>query len=170
MKNCPYCGALNPDDSIFCSKCGNSVSIPAQPQAYQPQNTGGYAQPPLPPPAPYAAPYATQPYAAQKPGDPGKNWMSILSMILGILAVLVCCIPYIPLFFGLGGIVFGILGMKSQQKGMSIAGIITGGVGLIIGGFYLVGILFAAASPEWFEGMMSEFEQYLPNLTLFFHR
>ncbi|MCL2538864.1 MAG: hypothetical protein FWE66_00855 [Oscillospiraceae bacterium] len=165
MKNCPYCSTLNPDDAVFCSNCGGSVNIPAPPaQPFAQQNPGGYAPyNPVPPQAPqYATPYS-DPYAPQKKGNPSRNWMGILAMILGILSFLICCVPYISLPFGLCGVIFGILGLKSQQRGMSIAGIITGVIGLIIAVVLLILVISMVAAPAWAPDWLENFYSDLYN-------
>ena len=58
---------------------------------------------------------------------------NILSLVFGILGLLTSYIPMVGLLFSTAGIVFGIIGLKKggKGKGMAIAGIITGGLGLI---------------------------------------
>ena len=51
---CNHCGAHNPDDAGFCSRCGNAVSIDATPVA-----------PPAPPPVRHASAAAAPPAAAR---------------------------------------------------------------------------------------------------------
>ena len=61
-----------------------------------------------------------------------KKGFSIASLVLGIVAIVLCCLWYISIPCGILAIVFGILGIKSSKKGMSIAGLTTGGIGLFI--------------------------------------
>ena len=140
MKYCPVCNAPNPGDSLFCSSCGRSFSnegaVYSQP---------GYSQqgfPPNPPSEPL--PYYAPPVMPLKPGDPAKDWMSILAMIMGILSILSCCIWFLVPIFGIMGIVFGILGRKSRQRGMAAAGIVTGSVGLAIIALFFVLVLIGS--------------------------
>ncbi len=176
MKYCSYCNAQNPDDSVFCSSCGKNfppveqspVQAPLPPVApmppvqqnyQQPQNNQNFGAYPPAPPAPPAGQYNNMPpIVPQKPGDPTKNWMGILSMIFGILSILCCFVWYISVALGAAAVIFGILGLKSQQRGMAIAGIITGGVGLL---FAIAVIVFSAAMissmPNWMDEFYNEF-------------
>lgn len=75
------------------------------------------------------------------PQNQGTPVLAIVSMILGILAAVfsvVCCCAYgyflgAPL--GIAALITGFISMKKQAdgKGMAIAGIITGAVGLLAG-------------------------------------
>ena len=63
-----------------------------------------------------------------------KKGFSIAALVLGIIAIVFCCVWYISIPCGILAIIFGIVGIKSSKKGMSIAGLITGSIGLIISG------------------------------------
>jgi hypothetical protein len=45
-KTCPYCGKLAPADAQFCAGCGRSISSPQQVPEQQPQQQGGWQEPP----------------------------------------------------------------------------------------------------------------------------
>ena len=101
----------------------------------------------------------------QTPGDARKNWASVLGMILGILSIVPgCCYGPIGLILGAAGIVFSIIGMKSQKKGMSIAGIICGAIGAFWGIFYILALLFGNSisdnMPDFYDNFESEFGKY----------
>ena len=179
MKNCPYCFAQNPDDSIFCLSCGQNMSTAQAPQAPQvAQDPNIYSQPQqvppayappqqpvqggfTPPPQPYAPPayQAPQQYPAPVPAGPkpakvgnaSKNWAGVMGMILGILSLVLCCIPYLSPFLGVGGLIFSIMGLKSQKKGMAVAGLITSIIGTIIALIYVIILVFALSMPSWLE-------------------
>ena len=53
-------------------------------------------------------------------------------MILGIVALVLFCIWYISIPCGILAIIFGALGVKTMDKGMAVAGIVTGAIGLVI--------------------------------------
>lgn len=57
----------------------------------------------------------------------------IASMVCGILAVIMaCCMTYLGVTLGIVAIVLGIVQIvKNQKRGMAIAGIICGAIGLI---------------------------------------
>lgn len=61
-----------------------------------------------------------------------KKGFSIAALVLGIVAIVLSCIWYISIPCAILAIVFGILGIKSSKKGMSIAGITTGAIGIFI--------------------------------------
>lgn len=61
-----------------------------------------------------------------------KKGFCIASMVLGIVALVFFCVWYISIPCGILAIIFGILGVKTKNKGMAIAGLITGTIGLVI--------------------------------------
>lgn len=48
--NCPYCGAVNPHDSLFCTNCGASLSPPKEVIPQPSTSKDPLPPPPLPPP------------------------------------------------------------------------------------------------------------------------
>lgn len=81
----------------------------------------------------------TQKQSTQKNKKDRKGFC-IASMVLGIVAIVCFCLWYIAIPCGILAIIFGILGVKSTNKGMAIAGIITGAIGLLI--FIFIIIIF----------------------------
>ena len=71
-----------------------------------------------------------------------KKGFSIAALVLGIIAIVCCCVWYISIPCGILAIIFGIVGIKSSKKGMSIAGLITGSIGLIISIIMFVALVF----------------------------
>ena len=71
-------------------------------------------------------------------GDPSKDWMAIVSLVLGILNLCSVCSFFFPpaccltVLLTIGAIVFGILGMKSTKRTLAIVGLALGGLGLLI--------------------------------------
>ena len=55
-----------------------------------------------------------------------KKGFSIAALVLGIIALVLCCIWYVSIPCGIIALILGIIGLKSSKRGMSIAGIITG--------------------------------------------
>ena len=49
-KKCPRCGTVNPSDSLFCSKCGQSLSYDSQAHGQAPTDSEQSYTPPNPPP------------------------------------------------------------------------------------------------------------------------
>lgn len=66
--------------------------------------------------------------------EPKKNrkGFCIASMVLGIIALVLFCIWYLSIPCAILAIIFGVLGIKSTGKGMAIAGLVTGSIGLIV--------------------------------------
>jgi hypothetical protein len=81
-----------------------------------------------------ATPYAQAP-------APASNGMAVAALVVGILALLgAFCFGFPGLLFGVIAVVLGILGLRrantlpgTPQKGVAIAGIVTGAIGLLIG-------------------------------------
>ena len=91
-------------------------------------------------------------------GDPSKDWMAIVSLVLGILNLCSICTFFIPfaccltILLTIGAIVFGILGMKSTKRTLAIVGLVLGGLGLLI---QIIGIIVALVSGTLFSFMES---------------
>ncbi len=63
-------------------------------------------------------------------------WQSIVSMILGIVSIIVCCcIPYFSLILSIIAIIFAIVGKKKSGKfdGFAVAGLTLGIIGTVFG-------------------------------------
>ena len=87
---------------------------------------GGYG---APPPYPYPYPQAYAP--------PPSNGMGTAALVLGIIGLLLAFIPIIGMIswiLTLLAILFGIIGLskRGSPKGTAIAGLITGGLGLVV--------------------------------------
>ncbi len=69
-----------------------------------------------------------------------KKGFCIASLVLGIVALIFFCLWYISIPCGILAIIFGILGIKSMNKGMAIAGLITGSIGLVISTLIIIAL------------------------------
>lgn len=58
--------------------------------------------------------------------------LSIAAMVLGIVSLVAWCAWFISIPCSILALIFGILGIKKQGKGMAITGTITGGIALAI--------------------------------------
>lgn len=56
-----------------------------------------------------------------------------MSLVMGIISIVLSCVPCIGIIFGSLGIVYGLKGQKSTKKGSATAGFVCGLIGLIIG-------------------------------------
>ena len=108
----------------------------------------------------YVAP-TTQYYSAttsasntSKAGTGGNSGYAIASMICGIISIVCCCLTWVSLILAIVAIVLGIIALKYQYdgKGMAIAGIVTGGIGIFI---WLIVLL--AAGAEYFSSFKDLF-------------
>ncbi len=140
---CESCGSPVPDGQSFCPNCGAPVTqaAPAA-QPVQPVSQPVYQQPVAQPV--YQQPvYQVQPVVMSAPEQPVRktNGFGIAGLILGILTLVTCWIPIVPLFFGFFGLILCIIGlcMKNAGKGQAIAGLVMTLIGVVIG---VVMILF----------------------------
>ena len=127
MPRCNSCGAVTTEGSHFCPRCGASMTAPTS--DFAPLSA---SEPPPPPPAPPStSQYYGQPQYQYGPGRPqSTNAMAVASLVLGIIWI-----------FWIGSIlavIFGYVG-KGQidrsegaegGRGMAIAGIVLGWVGV----------------------------------------
>ena len=92
-------------------------------------NTGSYSETTA-----YDTTYASEPNAN------GSKVFAIISLVCGILAILCMCCGWFGIILGVAAVVLGILSIKKEEdaKGMAIAGIVCGGIGLIVAIIVLV--------------------------------
>ncbi len=113
--------------------------LPPPPGAPVPPPPGGFAPPPVGQPGGFAPPPA-QPYNPGIGGVPQQqNGLAIASLVCGILTmVLGFCCGFVGLIPGIAALVTGYLGLRKADemggsgKGMAIAGMVLGGIGLVI--------------------------------------
>lgn len=119
---CPRCGGVIPSEARKCPLCREWI------------DAGGFAPPP-PPPGPYA-----QPAYAPPPMQPSPSGLAIAALVTGILSVLTSCIcGLLSVPLSLAAIITGILGLNQCNrephrtgKGMAIAGLVCGIVGIVL--------------------------------------
>lgn len=84
---------------------------------------------------PPITPNNTYGYQIPQPEAPksAKDTMALVGMILGIVALALCCLNLLMLPVAIAGLVLSIIGVKSvRRKGMSIAGIICSALAFIL--------------------------------------
>jgi len=134
MNFCTKCGGQNPANSAVCAFCANPMSV-------QPGNNNPNVQSDI------HNPVGQQPFNSGMPPHHGDfvpqptqqnqtNTMGIVSLILGIVALVTGCV-FSPMGgIGLASIILAAIGMKKPSgKGMCLAGLIMGIVALFIAVF-----------------------------------
>ena len=112
--------------------------------------------PPAMPTQPGADPYGTSPPAQQ------NNGMAIAALVCGILSLLAFWACFVGILLGILAVVFGFLGrskareMNGNGAGMALAGLITGGLGLLVSLVAFVAFFIIAESTDDFEGINSD--------------
>lgn len=137
------------DPGQYPSDGGDDRSSSGGQYGYGQQNPYGQPSNPYQQPSPYAG-YPQGPYRGPQPG----KGMAITSLVFGIIAVVLCLIPFIGFISIIGGLVAVVVGIialakKKPGRGMSIAGVIMGALGLIIAIIVtVVSIMFINAGVE----------------------
>ncbi|MFE7587067.1 DUF4190 domain-containing protein [Streptomyces gardneri] len=102
----------------------------------------------------YGVGYGSQPPGWQQP----SNGMGIASMVLGIIAAVGFCLYGLNIILGILALIFGIIGMKkagrgeATNRGMALAGVILGAVGIVVGSVVLGLIIWAATQDSSYDG------------------
>lgn len=98
---------------------------------YGPEEEGNYSSGTFTTPRPE---YYSDSTSARKSdiGTNGNIGFAIASMVCGILSLVCCCLSQFSLILSIVAIIFGIISLnnKYEGKGMAIAGLITGGIGI----------------------------------------
>lgn len=84
-----------------------------------------------------------------------RKGFCIASLVLGIVALVLFCVWYLSIPCGILAVIFGILGMKASNKGMAIAGLITGSIGLVISTLIII-MLFVFGFAMGVSGILDE--------------
>lgn len=79
-------------------------------------------------------PAVKAPKAASKPAaSQSAGGLAIAALVTGIVALVFCWAPFFGLAVGVTAVVLGIIALKkAQNKGMSITGIVTGGIATLV--------------------------------------
>ena len=104
-------------------------------QGYDQTYQQGYGQPG------YGQPMMDNNIYAQ-PGEGNGNTKAIISLVLGIISILVCCCyGVVSIILGIAAIVLAVLAKKDnmgKMPGMALGGLICGIIGLLLGLTFLV--------------------------------
>jgi hypothetical protein len=133
---------------------------PPQPDPTQPgpppAPAGGY-------PPPGQAPAGGDPTAGYPAARPRRNGMGTTALVIGVVALtLVVLLLFSPLgaFLGLLAVLFGILGLmranrgEADNRGQAVAGLVTGGIALLVGVFLTISI------GTWFATHVNDFNDF----------
>lgn len=146
---CPNCGSENdgePGARVFCKACSAAFDAPRpEPMQAPPRPVQPPVQPVAPtgwvadtrPPAPFIAPVPVPAYSA---GPVTTSPLAIISLVTGLL----CCGP-----FPIAALITGFLAIKQidssqgavQGKGLAIAGLVLGFLGMGLNFLWLIGTL-----------------------------
>ncbi|MDO8555640.1 MAG: hypothetical protein Q7R96_00515 [Nanoarchaeota archaeon] len=72
--------------------------------------------------------------------------MGTASLVLGIVSIILCWVPFLGVITGIIGIILAGKQKKIFPTGIATAGFITSIVGLVFSGFYLIFWIFFAAA------------------------
>lgn len=79
----------------------------------------------------------------QQPSSPEPqktDTLAIVSLILGIAAIVLgCCITYLGIALGIGGIVCSVMSKKKQKSGLATAGMVCSIIGIVFAVIWIVG-------------------------------
>ena len=136
------------------------TDTPSDRPPYPPQPgqgpAGGY-------PPPGQAPAEGYPAAGYPAARPRRNGMGTTALVLGVVALtLVLLLLFSPLgaFLGLLAVLFGILGLmranrgEADNRGQAVAGLVTGGIALLVGVFLTISI------GTWFATHVNDFNEF----------
>lgn len=114
---------------------------------------------------------STDSYASQTsysydsaPAESGSKVFGIISLVCGILGLLCSCCGWFGILLGVAAVVLGILSINKQEdaKGMAIAGIVCGGIGLLIAIIILIaGSALSSVDPDSIQKYVEQLEDTL---------
>ncbi len=148
MKICPSCRQTYSDDNLnFCLTDGSFLTTVAdnEPKTVymdppRVTNQTNWGQQNYQPPSVFQNQQNIQNRPMNYPMriDSKDQTLPIISLVLGILAIVICCYGGIP--FGAGAIITGVIALNNEKSdpakygghGLAVGGIVTGTVGFII--------------------------------------
>jgi hypothetical protein len=72
---------------------------------------------------------------------PEGNGLAVSALVLGIIGLVLCMIPFLPYPLAILAIIFGVIGKKKEiKKGLAITGIVTGIITLSLKIWFWVGL------------------------------
>jgi hypothetical protein len=105
------------------------AAVPERPSSPEWTTQAGGEQNPYQPPMAVETPW--------QPPRPSHSGLAVASLVLGILSLpLSCCCGVFSFPLAVGGLATGILGLRSEDRGLAIAGIVLSSIGLVVFLFY----------------------------------
>ena len=169
----PRYGQRLPGDSQGYPPPGAQPGQPGPPGQYGQPGQPAYGQGYPPPGAPYGQPYPQYPaqYPQGSPGAPGygpyggypgyqqqqpaSRGLAIGALVCGLIALVSFCIPLLPVVLGFAALTLGAMAIgrirqgRASGRGMAVAGLVTGTLGLIAG--ILMSMMWISFRPYWDE-------------------
>jgi len=115
---------------------------------YPPESAPGYA--PTPGPAPWGPPGIPPVPGGMPPGAPVQgNALAVTALVLGIVGLVFCWVPFLGVVLGILALIFGIIGarrgrVRVSKRGQARAGWIMGSITIVLGIIFTVLIINAA--------------------------
>ena len=105
--------------------------------------------------------YQQEPRQPQNNGNGQKDTLAVVSLVLGIVSLVVCCCSGLfSMPFGIGGIICAVLSKKNGKSGLAMAGLVCSIIGVvfgilstILGALMFVALLNDADAMETFTSM-----------------
>lgn len=104
--------------------------------------------------------------AVVEPVEPQKKGFAVASLVLGIIALVPgCCLPYIGIVLSILAVVFSIIYTSANKgmvvnKGMSLAGLILGILGILVNGAMVIFMIVSLTNG----GYENFYNQYLQEM------
>lgn len=133
----------NLQNNPYEQPAGNPADVNATTNAF------GMGEPPVAPEQPtYDNVYNNTYEQPVTPPEPQKtDTLAIVSLILGIASIVLgCCVPYLGIALGVGGIICSVMSKKKQKTGMATAGLVCSIIGIVL---TLIWIVCSVALVGW---------------------
>ena len=127
-KKCPYCGEEIPESATKCMYCTAKLTEERPEQSVKNESV-----PPRQPEAQSTTPVTNvyvntvQPQAARSKNGPG-----IAGLVLSIIGLVLCWVPFVDIFIWFLGFLFSFIGMFKRPKGVAIAGLVVSIISLVV--------------------------------------
>ena len=126
-KKCPYCGEEVPESATKCMYCTAWLNEQG------PETVKNDSVPPRQPEYQSTTP-VTNVYvnAAQPQAARGKNGPGIAGLVLSIIGLVLCWVPFVDFILWFLGFLFSFIGMFKRPKGVAIAGLVISIISLVV--------------------------------------